>query len=37
MGPIKGLLESQLGLTLREAVGPVEVVVIEHIEHPTEN
>jgi uncharacterized protein (TIGR03435 family) len=37
MGPIKGLLESQLGLTLREAVGPVEVVVIEHIDRPTEN
>jgi uncharacterized protein (TIGR03435 family) len=37
MGPIKGLLESQLGLTLREAIGPVEVVVIEHIDHPTDN
>lgn len=35
--PMKPLLESQLGLTLREAVGPVEILVIEHIDHPTEN
>jgi uncharacterized protein (TIGR03435 family) len=34
---IKPLLESQLGLTLREAEAPVEVLVIEHIDHPTEN
>ena len=37
MGPIKPLLESQLGLTLRPAEGPVEILVIEHIDHPTEN
>jgi len=37
MGPIKPLLESQLGLTLREAEGPVEILVIEQIDHPTEN
>ena len=37
MGPIKPLLESQLGLTLRPAEGPVEILVIESIGHPTEN
>jgi uncharacterized protein (TIGR03435 family) len=35
--PIKPLLESELGLTLREAEGPVQVLVIDSIEHPTEN
>ena len=35
--PLKPLLESQLGLTLREAEGPVEILVIEHIDHPSEN
>jgi uncharacterized protein (TIGR03435 family) len=34
---IKPLLESQFGLTLRDAEGPVEILVIEHIDHPTEN
>lgn len=34
---IKPLLESQLGLTLRDAEAPVEVLVIERIERPTEN
>ena len=34
---IKPLLESQFGLTLRDAEGPVEILVIENIEHPTEN
>lgn len=34
---IKPLLESQLGLTLREAEGLVEILVIEHVERPTEN
>src|SRR5687768_13951244 len=34
---IKPLLESQFGLTLRDAEGPVEILVIESIEHPTEN
>lgn len=34
---IKPLLESQFGLTLRDAEGPVEILVIEQIEHPTEN
>ena len=37
MGPLKPLLESQLGLTLRPAEGPVEILVIEHVERPTEN
>jgi uncharacterized protein (TIGR03435 family) len=35
--PIKPLLEQQLGLTLRDAQGPVEVLVIDSIDHPTEN
>jgi uncharacterized protein (TIGR03435 family) len=35
--PIKPLLETQLGLTLREAEAPVEVLVIEHVERPSEN
>src|SRR4051812_3459924 len=34
---IKPLLESEMGLTLRDAEGPVEILVIDHIEHPTEN
>ena len=34
---IKPLLESQFGLTLRDAEGPVEILVIEQIDHPTEN
>jgi uncharacterized protein (TIGR03435 family) len=34
---IKPLVESQLGLTLRDAEAPVEILVIENIEHPTEN
>ena len=37
MGPLKPLLESQLGLTLRPAEGPVEILVIEQIDHPTDN
>ena len=37
MGPLKPLLESQLGLTLRPAEGPVEILVIENVERPTEN
>jgi uncharacterized protein (TIGR03435 family) len=37
MGPIKPLLESQLGLTLRAVEGPVEILVIEQVDHPTEN
>jgi uncharacterized protein (TIGR03435 family) len=35
--PIKPALESQLGLTVRDAEGPVEVVVIEQVERPTDN
>jgi hypothetical protein len=35
--PIKPMLESQLGLTLRDAEGAVEILVIENVEHPTEN
>jgi len=34
---LKPLLESQMGLTLRESEGPVEVLVIDSIDHPTEN
>jgi uncharacterized protein (TIGR03435 family) len=34
---IKPLLEGQLGLTLREAEGPVEVLVVENVERPSEN
>lgn len=34
---IKPLLESQMGLTLRDAEGPVEILVIEKVERPTEN
>jgi len=34
MGPIKPLLESQLGLTLRAAEGPVEILVIERSTTP---
>ena len=37
MGPLKPLLESQLGLTLKPAEGPVEILIIESIEHPTDN
>lgn len=29
--------ESQLGLTLRDAEAPVEILVIEHVERPTDN
>ena len=34
---IKPALESQLGLTLRNAEAPVEILVIESVERPTEN
>jgi uncharacterized protein (TIGR03435 family) len=37
MPPIKALLETQLGLTLRDAEAPVEILVIEHVDRPTEN
>jgi uncharacterized protein (TIGR03435 family) len=35
--PFKPVLESELGLTVRDAEAPIEVLVIEHIDHPTEN
>ena len=35
--PLKPLLEVQLGLTLRETEAPVEILVIEHIERPSDN
>lgn len=35
--PLKPMLESQLGLTLRDAEGDVEILVIDSIDHPTEN
>ena len=34
---IKPLLEEQHGMTLREAEGPVEIIVIENVERPSEN
>jgi uncharacterized protein (TIGR03435 family) len=34
---IKPLLESQLGLTLRDAEAAVDVLVIDHVDHPSEN
>jgi uncharacterized protein (TIGR03435 family) len=34
---IKPLLEQQLGLTLRDAEGPVEVLIVETVDHPSEN
>lgn len=34
---IKPLLESQLGLTLRDAEAPVEILMIENVDRPTEN
>lgn len=35
--PLQPLIQSQLGLTLRDAEAPVEILVIEHIDRPTEN
>jgi uncharacterized protein (TIGR03435 family) len=35
--PIKPPLESQLGLTVRDAEAPVETLVIEQVERPSEN
>ena len=35
--PFPGRSQSQLGLTLRPAEGPVDILVIESIDHPTEN
>ena len=37
MPAIKPLLEDQLGLTLRDAEAPVEILVIENVERPTAN
>jgi uncharacterized protein (TIGR03435 family) len=34
---IRPLLEDQLGLTLRDSQAPVEILVVESIDHPTEN
>ena len=35
--PIKPALENQLGLTLRDGRAPVEIVVIDSVDRPTEN
>jgi uncharacterized protein (TIGR03435 family) len=35
--PLQPWIQSQLGLTLRDAEAPVEILVIEHIERPSEN
>ena len=35
--PLKPMLESQLGLTVRDAEDDVEVLLIDSIDHPTEN
>ena len=35
--PLKPLLEAQMGLTLRDAQAPVEILVIESIDHPSDN
>ena len=35
--PLKPYIESQLGLTLRDAEAPVDILVIENIDRPTEN
>jgi uncharacterized protein (TIGR03435 family) len=37
LAPLKPGLESQLGLTVRDARGPVEILVIESVGRPTEN
>jgi len=34
---LRGALQEQLGLRVREARGPVEVLVIDHVERPSEN
>ena len=34
---IKPLLEDQHGLTLREAEAPVEILVIENVDRPSDN
>jgi uncharacterized protein (TIGR03435 family) len=30
-------LQKQLGLKLKSAKGPMDVLIIDHVEHPTEN
>jgi len=35
--PILTAIQQQLGLRLESAKGPVEVIIIDHVEKPTEN
>jgi uncharacterized protein (TIGR03435 family) len=37
LAPLLSSLRAQLGLTLQSAKGPVKVIVIDHVEKPSEN